>query len=132
MKRSLDMAQDGAAWTSGLTGPKRSRDDGVRYYGRLSTVELLGRIGAAEPEWLMQLDCLGADWFDGLRDDLGDLPAWDTSAQVASLCMTQFSWAESGLLQLVGVLFGNGTGLADVAGRWVQVWLRFDRTRPGA
>lgn len=107
---------------------KRPRSIGERAYGRLR----MEPIAAEDGDWMVELDCFSADWFDGLRDDLADLPDWGGVARTARTRLVQLTLPRSSLLELLTAVFGPLADPMDAVGRWVQVWLRSDRMDPNA
>jgi hypothetical protein len=117
MKRGADLDP----LRTGEPVPKRLRKSPVSYYGQLGLVEQLDDTGdASAGQWVVNLDCFSAGWFDGLRDDLADLPEWNTVAQVAQSRTIEFTEPAVALLQRLTPAFGNLGGPLDALGRWLK------------
>jgi hypothetical protein len=100
------------------------------YYGQFSLVEQLGDTGDANAgRWLVDLDCFTAQWFDGLRADLGNLPSWRTVAQQAGSLIVEFTQPEAALLQMLVPALGPVASAADLTASWLSLELVIDRGR---
>ncbi|KAB2347969.1 hypothetical protein [Actinomadura rudentiformis] len=110
--------------------PSKRQRGATRYYGQFSLVEQLGATGDANAgQWLVDLDCFAAQWFDGLRGDLGDLPSWRTIAQQAGSLIVEFIQPEDDLLDMLEPALGAVAGAGELPTRWLRLELAVDPNR---
>jgi hypothetical protein len=106
---------------------KRQRGAGTWYYGQFSKIEPLGLVAdPGQDEWLVELDCFSADWFDQLHDNLDNLPAWGTVAQTAQACVVEFGLRGADLVTGLGNLLANVTDPDGAVGGWIALLLVTD------
>jgi hypothetical protein len=119
-------------WAAIIGRPAKSArgyTEPVGFYGQVAEVEPLD---ADREDWVVQLDCFAADWFDALAADLHDMPDWHTAAVPSRARVVEFELPGERLAQVFSAALGPVTDAGAIEGSWVRLWLQLDtRVREG-
>ncbi len=113
-------------WAAIMGRPdKAARDytEPVAFYGQVTMAE---PADAARQDWMVQLDCFAAGWFDSFAADLHDMPDWRTAAVASMARVVEFGLSRDALLRVLGSALGPAADPGAYDGAWLEVWLQLD------
>jgi hypothetical protein len=106
----------------------RGYTEPAAFYGQVTLAE---PEDAAHQDWVVELDCFAADWFDAFAADLHDMPDWSTAAAASRARLIEFGLSRDELLDLFGRVLGPAADPGSYDGAWLKLALQLDALMPG-